>query len=105
MIGPKFFEKNSEAGGRSRSGMSAGERERGSGDRGGERGDRERGDFGGRGDGERSERGGGRGDGGGRGGDGGPGGQGPERHYEKINDFSAVSITLASPNDIRSWSY
>ncbi|MGD0093098.1 MAG: hypothetical protein ABSE73_24565, partial [Planctomycetota bacterium] len=28
-----------------------------------------------------------------------------ERSYERINDYSAVSITLASPNDIRSWSY
>ncbi|MFH0937736.1 MAG: DNA-directed RNA polymerase subunit beta' [Planctomycetota bacterium] len=28
-----------------------------------------------------------------------------ERSYEKINDYTAVSITLASPNDIRSWSY
>jgi DNA-directed RNA polymerase subunit beta' len=25
--------------------------------------------------------------------------------YEKINDFGAVRITLASPNDIRSWSF
>jgi DNA-directed RNA polymerase subunit beta' len=30
---------------------------------------------------------------------------GGEKSYEKINDYSAVSITLASPNDIRSWSY
>ena len=28
-----------------------------------------------------------------------------ERSYERINDYTAVSITLASPNDIRSWSY
>ncbi|MFH0963302.1 MAG: DNA-directed RNA polymerase subunit beta' [Planctomycetota bacterium] len=28
-----------------------------------------------------------------------------EQAYEKINDYSAVKITLASPNDIRSWSY
>ncbi len=28
-----------------------------------------------------------------------------EKSYEKINDYTAVSITLASPNDIRSWSY
>ncbi|HYF49864.1 MAG TPA: DNA-directed RNA polymerase subunit beta', partial [Planctomycetota bacterium] len=28
-----------------------------------------------------------------------------EKQYDKINDYSAVSITLASPNDIRSWSY
>jgi len=28
-----------------------------------------------------------------------------ERQYDKINDYSAVTITLASPNDIRSWSY
>jgi DNA-directed RNA polymerase subunit beta' len=43
----------------------------------------------------------------GRGGDRGMmGGSGAgERSYEKINDYSAVSITLASPNDIRSWSY
>ncbi|MBE7466132.1 MAG: DNA-directed RNA polymerase subunit beta' [Planctomycetes bacterium] len=32
-------------------------------------------------------------------------GQAPERQYDKINDFTAVTITLASPNDIRSWSY
>jgi len=25
--------------------------------------------------------------------------------YDKVNDFSAVTIQLASPNDIRSWSY
>jgi len=28
-----------------------------------------------------------------------------ENAYEKINDYSSVKITLASPNDIRSWSY
>jgi len=28
-----------------------------------------------------------------------------ERSYEKINDYTSVLITLASPNDIRSWSY
>ncbi len=28
-----------------------------------------------------------------------------DRNYDRVNDFSAVSITLASPNDIRSWSY
>ncbi|MCW8132711.1 MAG: DNA-directed RNA polymerase subunit beta' [Planctomycetota bacterium] len=28
-----------------------------------------------------------------------------ERNYDRINDYSAVTITLASPNDIRSWSY
>jgi len=28
-----------------------------------------------------------------------------DKSYEKINDYTAVSITLASPNDIRSWSY
>jgi DNA-directed RNA polymerase subunit beta' len=33
--------------------------------------------------------------------------QAPERvqAYDYVNDFSAVSIQLASPNDIRSWSY
>jgi hypothetical protein len=25
--------------------------------------------------------------------------------YDKINDYTSVSISLASPNDIRSWSY
>ncbi|MBX3322923.1 MAG: DNA-directed RNA polymerase subunit beta' [Phycisphaeraceae bacterium] len=25
--------------------------------------------------------------------------------YERVNDFSAVKVTLASPNDIRAWSY
>ncbi|MGH7131344.1 MAG: DNA-directed RNA polymerase subunit beta' [Phycisphaerales bacterium] len=28
-----------------------------------------------------------------------------ETVYDRVNDFSAVKITLASPNDIRSWSY
>ncbi len=28
-----------------------------------------------------------------------------ENVYDRINDYSAVKITLASPNDIRSWSY
>ena len=28
-----------------------------------------------------------------------------DKQYEKINDYTAVTITLASPNDIRSWSY
>ncbi|HHN77482.1 MAG TPA: DNA-directed RNA polymerase subunit beta' [Phycisphaerales bacterium] len=28
-----------------------------------------------------------------------------ETIYERVNDFSAVKVTLASPNDIRSWSY
>jgi len=28
-----------------------------------------------------------------------------ERAYDRVNDYSAVSIALASPNDIRSWSY
>jgi DNA-directed RNA polymerase subunit beta' len=28
-----------------------------------------------------------------------------ESMYDRINDFSAVKVTLASPNDIRSWSY
>lgn len=27
-----------------------------------------------------------------------------ESIYERINDYSAVSIRLASPEDIRSWS-
>ncbi len=107
MIGPKFFEKNDSMGGRGGRGDGGGRggdggSSRDGGDRAAQRDERERGDFGGgRGGGgdrgDRSERGGGRGD------SGAPGG--PERHYEKINDFSAVSITLASPNDIRSWSY
>ena len=25
--------------------------------------------------------------------------------YDRVNDFSRVRITLASPNDIRSWSF
>ena len=25
--------------------------------------------------------------------------------YDRINDYSSVKVTLASPNDIRSWSY
>ena len=25
--------------------------------------------------------------------------------YERINDLGSVKITLASPNDIRSWSF
>jgi DNA-directed RNA polymerase subunit beta' len=28
-----------------------------------------------------------------------------ETVYDRVNDYSAVKITLASPNDIRSWSY
>ena len=28
-----------------------------------------------------------------------------ESVYERVNDFTAVKITLASPNDIRAWSY
>ncbi|QOI99875.1 MAG: DNA-directed RNA polymerase subunit beta' [Phycisphaeraceae bacterium] len=28
-----------------------------------------------------------------------------ESVYERVNDYSAVKITLASPNDIRAWSY
>jgi len=28
-----------------------------------------------------------------------------DRNYERINEYTAVSIQLASPNDIRSWSY
>jgi DNA-directed RNA polymerase subunit beta' len=28
-----------------------------------------------------------------------------ENVYDRVNDFSAVKITLASPNDIRGWSY
>jgi DNA-directed RNA polymerase subunit beta' len=39
------------------------------------------------------------------GGDKGLMGAAAEKQYEKINDYTAVSITLASPNDIRSWSY
>ncbi|MEI6235517.1 MAG: DNA-directed RNA polymerase subunit beta' [Planctomycetota bacterium] len=120
MIGPKFFEKNDAMGGRGKGDRSGGDRgergdrERGEdlgsrrdgGDRAQQRDDRERGDFGGGGfgggdRGDRGDFGGGRGGGRGEGG----AGAGPERHYEKINDFSAVSITLASPNDIRSWSY
>src|ERR1043165_9454813 len=85
MIGPKFF-GGGDSMGRGRGGGG------GSG-RGSDRGDRpDRGDRGDRGE---------RGD---RGDRGGPPGAG-DRNYEKINDFSAVSITLASPNDIRSWSY
>ena len=106
MIGPKFFEKNDTMGrGKSDGGGRGGERSdssRDGGDRAAQRDERERGDFGGGrgGGGDRGDRGAG----GGRDG-GAPGAAGPERHYEKINDFSAVSITLASPNDIRSWSY
>ena len=29
----------------------------------------------------------------------------PESVYERINDYAAVKVTLASPTDIRSWSY
>ncbi|MEO1128579.1 MAG: DNA-directed RNA polymerase subunit beta' [Planctomycetota bacterium] len=29
----------------------------------------------------------------------------PESVYDRVNDFSSVKITLASPNDIRSWSF
>jgi len=29
----------------------------------------------------------------------------PESVYDRVNDFSAVKVTLASPNDIRAWSY
>jgi DNA-directed RNA polymerase subunit beta' len=29
----------------------------------------------------------------------------PEAVYDRVNDFSSVKITLASPNDIRSWSF
>src|SRR5258708_22795011 len=74
-------------------GESAGQKERGE---RGERGDRDRGD---RGDRSMGGFGGERGE---RGDRMGPGG---EKSYEKINDYTAVSITLASPNDIRSWSY
>ncbi|MCX5689000.1 MAG: DNA-directed RNA polymerase subunit beta', partial [Planctomycetota bacterium] len=28
-----------------------------------------------------------------------------ETVYDRVNDFSAVKVTLASPNDIRAWSY
>ena len=28
-----------------------------------------------------------------------------EAVYDRINDFAAVKVTLASPSDIRSWSY
>lgn len=28
-----------------------------------------------------------------------------ENVYERVNDFSSVKVTLASPNDIRAWSY
>ena len=28
-----------------------------------------------------------------------------ESVYERVNDYSAVKVTLASPNDIRAWSY
>jgi len=28
-----------------------------------------------------------------------------ENLYDKVNDFGSVRITLASPNDIRSWSF
>ncbi|MCC5822382.1 MAG: DNA-directed RNA polymerase subunit beta' [Phycisphaerales bacterium] len=28
-----------------------------------------------------------------------------ENVYERVNDYSAVKVTLASPNDIRAWSY
>ncbi|MEM7630014.1 MAG: DNA-directed RNA polymerase subunit beta' [Planctomycetota bacterium] len=28
-----------------------------------------------------------------------------ESVYERVNDFSAVKVTLASPNDVRAWSY
>ncbi len=29
----------------------------------------------------------------------------PESVYDRVNDFTSVKITLASPNDIRSWSF
>ncbi|MDR1534836.1 MAG: DNA-directed RNA polymerase subunit beta' [Planctomycetota bacterium] len=29
----------------------------------------------------------------------------PEMNYERINDYGSITISLASPNDIRSWSY
>jgi DNA-directed RNA polymerase subunit beta' len=29
----------------------------------------------------------------------------PESVYDRVNDYSSVKITLASPNDIRSWSF
>jgi len=28
-----------------------------------------------------------------------------ETVYDRVNDFTAVKVTLASPNDIRAWSY
>src|SRR6186713_2457873 len=28
-----------------------------------------------------------------------------EQFYDRVNDYGSVKITLASPNDIRSWSY
>ncbi|KKL17540.1 hypothetical protein LCGC14_2484530, partial [marine sediment metagenome] len=28
-----------------------------------------------------------------------------ESIYDRINDYSSVKISLASPNDIRSWSF
>ena len=28
-----------------------------------------------------------------------------ESVYDRVNDFGSVKITLASPNDIRSWSF
>ena len=28
-----------------------------------------------------------------------------ENVYDRVNDFGSVKITLASPNDIRSWSF
>jgi hypothetical protein len=28
-----------------------------------------------------------------------------DKSYDRINDYTAISIHLASPNDIRSWSY
>jgi len=28
-----------------------------------------------------------------------------EAIYDRVNDFGSVKITLASPNDIRSWSF
>ena len=28
-----------------------------------------------------------------------------ESMYDRINDYGSVKVTLASPNDIRSWSY
>ncbi|MCX7933884.1 MAG: DNA-directed RNA polymerase subunit beta', partial [Planctomycetota bacterium] len=29
----------------------------------------------------------------------------PEQSYERINEYTSLAISLASPNDIRSWSY